>query len=328
MKAIVNTAPDRLEWLDLPLSQPGPGEVRIRTGACGICATDLAMIAGWERTGFPSVPGHEWAGTVDKAGEGVSDSLVGRRCVAENVLSDGGEVGFEHPGGYGEYLITEASRVHPLPGDFPLAAGVLIEPLAVCVRALRRLRSGFEEPVLIFGDGPIGLILLMLLARQGVRQSVLVGGRPHRLSLAAEIGASQTWNYHDMGDSRIDSIKGQAGGEFPTVIEASGSARAMEAAMEIVETSGRILVVGDYGQAQAAFLWNRIIHREIEMIGSNASTGAWPEAVRLAAGGELPLERLISHCLPARRFEKGMALLRNDPQSVLKVVLEWEPQGT
>ena len=82
MKAIVNTAPGRLEMRELPLPEPLRGEARIRTGACGICATDLVMIDGWERTGFPSIPGHEWSGTVDAVGPGVDEELLGRRCVA------------------------------------------------------------------------------------------------------------------------------------------------------------------------------------------------------------------------------------------------------
>ena len=135
MKALVNTAPGKLELMDWPTPRPGPGEVRIRTRACGICATDLEMIRGWKRTGFPAIPGHEWAGVVDAVGDGGDAGMVGRRCVAENVLADGGEVGFEHPGGYAECLITEARNVHLLPADFPLATAALIEPLAVCVRA-------------------------------------------------------------------------------------------------------------------------------------------------------------------------------------------------
>ena len=102
MKAIVNTGPGALELRELPDAAAGPGQVRIRTAACGICATDLEMIAGWERTGFPAIPGHEWSGMVDAVGAGRRRRLVGRPCVAENVLADGGEVGFEHPGGYGE----------------------------------------------------------------------------------------------------------------------------------------------------------------------------------------------------------------------------------
>ena len=61
MKAIVNTAPGCVDWKDVPTPEPAPGQVRIRTAACGICATDLEMIAGWQRTSFPAIPGHEWS---------------------------------------------------------------------------------------------------------------------------------------------------------------------------------------------------------------------------------------------------------------------------
>ena len=170
MKAIVNTGPGQLLLRDWPLPEPRPGQVRVRTGACGVCATDLKMIAGWERTGFPAIPGHEWAGTVDAVGAGADPGLDGCRCVAENVLSDGGEVGFEHPGGYGEYLLTEAANVHVLPDDFPLPEATLIEPLAVAVRALRRLRLENRSSALVFGDGPIGLLILLLLAPRRGRE--------------------------------------------------------------------------------------------------------------------------------------------------------------
>lgn len=139
MNAIVNVGPGRVTWKDWPRPEPGPGQARIRTAACGICATDLEMIAGWSRTSFPVVPGHEWSGVVDSVGPAVDAALMGKPCVAKNVLSDGGKVGFEHPGGYGEYLVTEAANLHPLPQDFSLSTAALIEPLAVCVRALRRM---------------------------------------------------------------------------------------------------------------------------------------------------------------------------------------------
>jgi threonine dehydrogenase-like Zn-dependent dehydrogenase len=140
------------------------------------------MIAGWNRTGFPAIPGHEWAGTVDAVGEGVTPELVERRCVGENVLADGGEIGFEHPGGYAEYLITEARHIQILPADFPLAVATLIEPLAVSVRGKRRLRLEDRSSALIFGDGPIGLLMLILLCGDGVENIFMVGGRPERLA--------------------------------------------------------------------------------------------------------------------------------------------------
>jgi threonine dehydrogenase-like Zn-dependent dehydrogenase len=246
MKAITNTRPGTLELVDWPMPQPGQGQVRIRTGACGICATDMHMIDGWARTGFPSIPGHEWAGTVDAIGPGSDGYLLGRRCVGENVLSSGGEVGFELPGGYGEYFLTEAANIYPLPDDFPLTIATLMEPLAVSVRGIKKLHLENKNKALIMGDGAIGLLVLMLLQRAGLKDIFLVGGRDHHLSLAREIGARQTFNYHRVEDKLSNAVIKEAGNDFPIVVEASGSADAIQASMQLVHGRGQILVLGDY----------------------------------------------------------------------------------
>jgi threonine dehydrogenase-like Zn-dependent dehydrogenase len=267
---------------------------------------------------------------VEAIGQGVDQALLGCPCVAENVLSDGGEVGFEHPGGYAEYLITEAQNVCLLPQDFPLASAALIEPLAVSVRALRRLAVRDKRAALILGDGPLGLLLLMLLKHQGVERIVIVGGRARRLALAVELGATQALNRHKMGSvvrrgaaGLLAALEGRFPELFPNVLEASGSASGIEASLELAAREGKILVLGDYGPDKAGFPWNHLLHRELELIGSNASAGAWPEAVRLATAGALPLERLISHKFPASRFQEGIELVRSRSAEVIKVLLEW-----
>ena len=328
MKAIVNTAPNRLEFQELPMPQPGPGQVRIRTLACGICATDLHMIAGWDRTSFPAIPGHEWAGVVDALGAGVPAALAGRRCVADNVLTDHGEVGFEHPGGYSQYFLTEAANLIPLPDDFPMSTAALIEPLAVSVRGLRKLRLNDRSRALVIGDGPIGLLMVMLLKRAGLEHVVVVGGRLPRLAIALACGASQVFNYHDFyhdinGDLAGGILK-MTGTAFPLVVEASGSGPAIQASLALAMPCGQILVLGDYRHARADFAWNQVLLGELEIIGSNASAGAWPEAVRLALEGRLPLERLVTQRLPAARFAEGVELTRARAGDVIKVVLEWE----
>ena len=126
MKAIVLTERGRLEMQEVPRPEPRPGQVRVRTAACGICATDLEMIAGDDRVTRPAVLGHEWAGYVDAAGSPGDVGLVGKPCVAENVLPGGGEVGFEHPGGYGEFLVTEAANVHVVPDNLPMPVAALV----------------------------------------------------------------------------------------------------------------------------------------------------------------------------------------------------------
>jgi L-gulonate 5-dehydrogenase len=326
MRALVNTGPSKLELLDWPTPTPGPGQVRIQTLVCGICSTDLQMIAGWQRTGYPSIPGHEWSGIIDAVGDGVDPRLVGERCVAENVLADGGEVGFEHPGGYAEYLVTEARNLRLLPPEFSPHIGALIEPLAVCVHALHRLRLEGQPNALIFGDGPIGLTLLLLLRQAGFKEVSLVGGFPYRLALAEKLGADLVMDYHSLDTNSSGGLGQALGKTYSTILEASGSGLALEMAMAMASPGAQILVMGDYAAERADFLWNELLHNELEFIGSNASAGAWPEAVRLATSGSLPLHLLVTHRLLLERFNEGIDLASNQKNACLKVLLEWLPE--
>ena len=308
----------------MPMPVAGPGEARIRTGACAICATDLMMIAGWERTPFPAVAGHEWSGTVDAVGEGVDGALIGHRCVGENVLSDGGEVGFEHPGGYGEYFVTEAGKIHVLPDDFPLCTAALIEPLAVCVRGARRLRIADGGKALIFGDGPIGLLMLLLLRRAGVSDVFMVGGRPARLGLARQLGARGTLNYHETEGDPADEIREAWGGSFGGVVETSGSAAALTCGLEVTGKSGHVLMLGDYGPGKAELALHHFLVNDLELTASNASEGAWDEAVEIAVSQEVPLGRLVTHTVSPSGFEAGIDLTRSGRDGVMRVVIDWE----
>jgi len=323
VRAIVNTGPGQLEMRELPKPEPGAGQALIRTTFCGICATDLQMIAGWERTGFPSIPGHEWSGVVEAVGPGTDRRIVGKSCVAENVLADGGEVGFEHPGGYGELFLTEARNVLPLPAGLEAAVAPLVEPLAVCVHALARLnrKIGVDEPVLVIGDGAIGLLLPAVLVHRGCRGVILGGGRPGRLALAAELGAVRTLNHHELAGPFARAVAAATGRKFPLAFEASGSPVAVDACLDIVEPLGTVVVIGDYGPARASFPWSTVLHRQATLIGTNASAGAWPEAVRLAP--KLPLARLVSRRIPVTQFSEGLALVKARDPSIVKVVLTW-----
>jgi threonine dehydrogenase-like Zn-dependent dehydrogenase len=334
MKALVSTCPGRIELLERALPEPGPGQVRIRTAACGICATDLEMIAGWARadqtgpqvktrTGFPAVPGHEWSGIVDAVGRGVDPGLVGRPCVAENILEDGGEVGFEHPGGYGQYLLNRSQNLHFLPDAFPLTQAVLIEPLAVCTRALGRLRVQDHSSALISGDGPIGLMMLMLLRRVGVEKIVLVGGRTGRLALARELGAAAAIDHRQGPEGLAQNLRDIQPNGFANVVEASGSPAGARAAVEQAAKFAHVLILGDYLRAQADFCWNDLLHREIELIGSNASAGGWDGAVAAALSGELPLQKLVSWVYPLQNFRQAFDLVYAQDEAVVKVVLDW-----
>jgi len=321
MKAIVNTSDGKLELKELPAPEPGPGQVRVRTAVCGICATDLEIIDGSSRGRLPRILGHEWSGVVEKLGPGASQSLLGRRCVASNVLQDGGEVGFEHPGGYGELFLTEASNIQVLPDSFPMDVAALIEPLAVAVRGMRRLNPG-KGPALIMGDGALGLLLLCLLKRSGVQDLVVLGGRSGRLALALELGASAVVDYHKHGAIPVEELARLGKGPFQTIVEASGAKSALDAAASFGAQGAKILLIGNYEGFKPEIRLQEFLHKELELIGSNASEGAWPESVKLAVEGSLPLKRLATHCFPVESFEEAMKAARAD-RSAVRVMMLW-----
>jgi len=84
-------------------------------------------------------------------------------------------------------------------------------------------------------------------------------------------------------------------------------------------------MLGDYGSARANFKWNQVLHKEIELIGSNASRDAWEAAVMIATSEEIPLHRLITHRFSPLGYEAAYQLARGKNGDVVKVVLEWIP---
>jgi 2-desacetyl-2-hydroxyethyl bacteriochlorophyllide A dehydrogenase len=323
-QAIVLTAPNHLELQELPLPEPGVGEVRIRTKAVGICATDLVMIAGDPRVKLPALLGHEWSGVVDATGAGVDPALVGKPCVAYNVRPDGGEVGFEHPGAYGETFVTDANNLQLLPANVPFSTAALCEPLAVALRGLRRMAATNLENVLLFGDGPLGLILLMLLKRNGFQEITVVGSRSGRLAMAVTLGASSIVDYHQHPHHLAEILLQEHGRRFANVIEVSGSPQALRTSWQVAANDGRILVIGDYGEASADFPWNHLLHYELHFIGSNASEGCFAEAVYLVSTDQLPLDTLITQRFPVTQYTQAFELVKQKDPSMIKVVLEWE----
>ena len=200
----------------------------------------------------------------------------------------------------------------------------LIEPLAVTVRAIGRLDNDMCEPILIFGDGPIGLLMVQLLRLRGKTEITLIGGRNQRLEKAANFGAVRTFNYHDLGNDIAEAL-GQLGAKnFTTIIEASGSLSATASVIKLAQLGGKILLIGDYPTVKEDSVWQQIMLNQLEVIGSNASAGAWPEAVKMAVGGELDLGEIITHRLKAERFGEGIELMRTHQGDVTKVVLEWK----
>jgi propanol-preferring alcohol dehydrogenase len=173
-----------LHLRELPIPQPGPGEVQLRVHACGVCRTDLHIVDGeLPHPALPLIPGHQIVGTITALGPGVTRFRVGdrvgvpwlgRTCGTcrycqrgqENLCDAAQFTGYTLPGGYAEYTVADARYCFPLPAGYPdLQAAPLLCAGLIGYRALRF--AGDAERVGFYGFGASAHILTQLAAWQG-----------------------------------------------------------------------------------------------------------------------------------------------------------------
>jgi propanol-preferring alcohol dehydrogenase len=192
----------------LPDPLPGPGEIRIKVSACGICRTDLHVIEGdIPPVRLPVIPGHQVVGTVDRRGEGAARFPAGTRvgiawlgrtcgscawCVAgkENLCDSPSFTGYHRDGGFAEYAVAPEGYAYLLPSAFhdPEAAPLLCAGI-IGYRALRRADLPPGGRLAVYGFGSSAHIVIQLALHRGCEVFVCTRGESHR-ELALRMGAS------------------------------------------------------------------------------------------------------------------------------------------
>lgn len=327
---------------------PGPGEVVIRVGACGICGTDLEEYRDGPLfipvdepnplTGrkAPLILGHEFAGEVMAVGKGVKKFRVGDR-LAPDVLIYCGEcywcqrhevslcdslaaLGLMGDGGLAEYCTLPESMAIALPNGLSDDHAALAEPLAVAVRAIRKGRLRAGERVAVFGGGTIGQFCVQSALAAGAGEVFLVEPLPARRQLALDFGASATID--PMTEDVTESLRRLTGGIGPDlVLEASG--KAVAPAIRAARKGGRIVLVGLPVKA-TSFNFFDLVSTEKEVIGSlsHIYDEDYAAAVRWLGDGRVLAEPLISARLPLDALvSEGLHRLENLPGETLKVII-------
>ena len=180
---------------------PEPDEVVVQIARCGICGTDVHIYRNEYMSTFPVIPGHEFGGTGVEVGRDVTDVQVGARVAVDPNLYCGHcdycrneqanhcrnwqGVGITRPGAFAEYVAVPARACYRLPDTMTDLQAAFIEPLACVVHACKRLRIMPGEQALIFGAGPMGLLLLQALRHSSTSAVVMVDKQPDRLALAS-----------------------------------------------------------------------------------------------------------------------------------------------
>lgn len=334
MRAVVMHEPGSIGVTEWPTPQPGAGEVLVAVAATGICAGDLYVYLGKNPyVRYPQICGHEIAGWVAAVGPDVDGLTPGTPVVVEPFIGCGtcypcrvGRpnccrrleiIGLHRPGGFAEYVVAPVRNVHRVPEGLEPERAALTEPVAIAVHACRRGAVGPDDLVLVLGCGPIGLALIEVAQARGARV-LATDVVEDRREAARELGAEILPPGEALLGALLDRTEGEGA---PVVIEATGNPKAMEQTMSLVAPAGRIVIVGLVPEGvQVSLAGLDFTRKEVTILGSRASTGCFPEALRLLASGR------IRYAAFARPFDLWQApevfrRIAEDPGSVRKAIL-------
>ena len=343
MQALVKTqkGPGNLELRDVPEpGAPGPGEVLIEVGACGICGTDVHVLHDRFPYWPPVILGHEFAGRIVETGPDIQRFKTGDRVVGEPhtracghcYLCRTGNVqicpmkrspGWGIDGAFARYLKMPERLLHAIPDSMSYDTAAIVEPTANTVHDVVE-RAGVQagDFVVVLGPGPIGL-LAGLTARAAGARHVVITGTPAdeevRLSKARQLGFETVVNVAEADPVEVvRDLTNGLGADL--VIEASGSPRAIAGTVDLVRKKGRICVIGLTGEDSIAFPWDKAAFKVCDII-FNLSTSytSWDRTIALIATGRLPAGELISHRMALGEYRQAFEEI--EAQRALKVLL-------
>jgi L-iditol 2-dehydrogenase len=330
-------APLDMRIEEIPIPEPGPGEVVVQVGAATTCGTDVKMYRRGHPVLMKQTPftfGHEVAGTIAMIGAGVTRWRAGDRVVVANSAPCNRcyycRRGRQSlcadllmlQGAYAEYLLVPervvSQNVWPLPDHVPFAEAALTEPLACALHAVDVSPIAPGDTVVVNGSGPLGLLLLALARLRGAR--VIVCGRgPERLAAAARLGADHIVDVAETGTGNgqlsavLDLTEGRSGAEV--VIEAVGTPETWELSARMVRRGGFVNLFGGCTPGTHFSLETQPLHYgEITVTGTFHHTPYYfSAALDLIARRQVDMAALLTGALPLSQTDKAFErLLRKE----------------
>ncbi len=293
-----------------PMPEPGPGEIRVRVHACGVCLTEVHSIAG--HFGEPKPPrlmGHEYGGTIDAIGPDVSGLEIGMpvACAGQK--------------GFSGHVVLRADRVFPIPANVSLERAAFVEPLVCSLAAAQHAMLPMGASALITGAGPMGLILLQLVRRRGATRILVSEPNPIRRALALRLGADQAIDPRET--SVADAVaafapgsSGQqvemAGGGVDVAFETAGHPAPLSDCLNAVKELGTVVMVGVAPVAARLDLeLYRFHRRNITLKGSYGAAGVSDFKTAVKWVDQIEFEPMISHRFDLANIAKAFDVARN-----------------
>jgi len=337
MRQAVMTAPGQIEIRDVPAPEPGCGEVRLRVRRIGICGSDVHVWHGRHPyTSYPVVQGHEFAGSIESVGPGVTDLAVGGKATAlpqivcgtcppcrrgdEHICDALKVAGFQADGAAQELFVTDAAKVVPLPEALTFEQGALVEPTAVALHAAGRAGETAGRAVVVLGAGPIGNLTAQA-ARAAGADVLITDLSDDRLDVARRCGIEHVSNAAREGlDVAVRRAFGGRG--FDVAFECVGVAATLSAAVEHVNKGGTIIVVGVF-PAPVPVDVGAIQDRELNLRGTLMYwTQDYRDAVAAIADGRIATDPLMGRHFDLADYGRAYRYIDQMSAKTMKVFID------
>ncbi len=341
MQALLLPRYGHLEIIDMPVPVPAAGEILVRVRACGICGSDVHGLDGSTGRRIPPlVMGHEAAGEVAAIGAGVSDLAPGDRVTFDSTIFCGrcffclrGEVNlcdnrevlgvspgpYRRHGAFAEFVAVPRRIVYRLPDTLSFERAALIEAVSVAVHGAGLSGVRLGDTAVVVGAGMIGLLVVQAVHRAGATRVVAVDVDEARLSLARQLGATETVLAGAGAVARILELTGGRGADL--AIECVGAEAPIHTAVSSVRKGGSVVLVGNVSPKIALPL-QEVVSRQIRLQGSCASSGEYPLVIDLIATGEIRVDPLISAVAPLSEGPLWFDRLYRREPNLMKVILQ------
>ena len=318
VKALLLTAPSRLEFVDVSEPRPAEDEVLVRVRACGICGSD---IHGWDgstgRRRPPLIMGHEASGEIAAVGAKVAGWSTGDRVTFDSTIYCGecgpcrsGQVNlcesrrvlgvapaeYRQDGAFAEYVALPARILYRLPETLGFPQAAMVEPVSIAVHAVQRVKVAPHHTVVVVGSGMIGLFVIQVLRWAGARRIIAVDLEPGRLALARELGATDTIR-SDQADVAAEVARLTHGAGADLAFEVVGISATLQVALASLRRGGSAVLVGNL-TPKTDFPLQSVVTREITLHGSCSSAGEYPLCLDLISRGIIRVEPMISAVVP------------------------------
>uniref|UniRef100_Q01VI1 Alcohol dehydrogenase GroES domain protein n=1 Tax=Solibacter usitatus (strain Ellin6076) TaxID=234267 RepID=Q01VI1_SOLUE len=331
----------QFRFTEIPIEDPGPGEVQVRVNAVGICGSDLHSYAegaiGDTPCEYPMVLGHEPAGTVVKTGTGVGGWSRGDRAALEpalycyhcefcrsgrhnicaniRFLSNPGTPGF-----FREFVNLPVSNLLAIPPELSLELATIVEPLAVALHSLKFAAIQPRETVAVFGAGPIGLLTIACLKDAGAGRIWVVEPVSHRRELALRMGAAAALDPTHL-DAARQILSDTARRGVDCAIDCAAREDTTNAAIRAARNGGRVVLTGIHSAAFVPFEVSPMRRKELAIFNVRRSCHESHEALSMLTSQMSSFAPLVTHTRPLHALPDAFTLTEHYADGVAKMVV-------